>query len=64
LTGALNQGEVVNATDFNTVTSQIGQAFNFQTWWRDFNFDNTVNATDFSAMTAHLNHNCSSPNNP
>jgi hypothetical protein len=64
LTGALNQGEVVNATDFNTVTSQIGLAFNFLTWWRDFNFDNTVNATDFSAMTAHLNHSCSSPNNP
>lgn len=54
----LNQGEIVNSTDFNTVTSQIGQAFNFLTWWRDFNFDNIVNSTDFSAMTAHLGHNC------
>ena len=64
LTTALNQGEIVNATDFNTVTSQIGQAFNFLTWWRDFNFDNLVNSTDFSAMTAHLNHTCISPTNP
>jgi hypothetical protein len=64
LTTALNQGEIVNSGDFNTVTSQIGVAFNFLTWWRDFNFDNVVNSTDFSAMTAHLNHTCSSPNNP
>ena len=61
---ALNQGEIVNAADFNTVTSQLGQPFNFMTWWRDFNSDGLVNATDFSAMTAHLNHTCSSPNNP
>jgi hypothetical protein len=64
LTAVLNQGEIVNSADFNTVTSQIGQPFNFLTWWRDFNFDNVVNSTDFSAMTAHLNHTCSSPNNP
>jgi len=63
-TAALNQGEIVNSADFNTVNSQIGQPFNFLTWWRDFNFDNTVNSTDFAAMTAHLNHTCSSPNNP
>ena len=60
----LNQGQIVNATDFNAVASQIGQPFNFLTWWRDFNSDGLVNATDFSAMTAHLNHTCSSPNNP
>ena len=64
LTAVLNQGEIVNSADFNTVTSQIGQAFNFLTWWRDFNFDNVVNSTDFSAMTAHLNHTCAVPNNP
>jgi len=63
-TAALNQGEIVNSADFNTVNSQIGQPFNFLTWWRDFNFDNTVNSTDFAAMNAHLNHSCSSPNNP
>ena len=63
-TAALNQGEIVNSADFNTVTSQIGQPFNFMTWWRDFNSDGVVNSTDFSAMTAHLNHTCSSPNNP
>lgn len=60
----LNQGQVVNAGDFNSVTSQLNVAFNFLTWWRDFNFDGLVNATDFSAMTAHLNHSCSAPNNP
>ena len=64
LTAVLNQGEIVNSADFNTVTSQIGQPFNFLTWWRDFNYDNVVNSTDFSAMTAHLNHSCSRPNNP
>jgi hypothetical protein len=60
----LNQGQIVNSTDFNTVASQIGQAFNFQTWWRDTNADNIVNSTDFAALTAHLNHTCSSPSNP
>lgn len=60
----LNQGEVVNSIDFNAVSSQVGQPFNFLTWWRDFNSDGLVNSTDFSAMTAHLNHTCSSPNNP
>jgi hypothetical protein len=61
LTTALNQGEIVNSGDFNTVTSQIGVAFNFLTWWRDFNFDNIVNSTDFAAMTAHLGHSCATP---
>jgi hypothetical protein len=64
LTIALNQGEIVNSADVNTVTSQIGQAFNFLTWWRDFNFDNLVNSTDVTAMLAHLNHTCISPTNP
>jgi hypothetical protein len=64
LTIALNQGEIVNSADVNTVTSQIGQAFNFLTWWRDFNFDNLVNSTDVTAMLAHLNHTCINPTNP
>jgi hypothetical protein len=64
LTVALNQGEIVNSADVNTVTSQIGQAFNFLTWWRDFNWDNLVNSTDVTAMLAHLNHTCISPSNP
>jgi hypothetical protein len=64
LTTALNQGEIVNSADVNTVTSQIGQAFNFLTWWRDFNFDNLVNSTDVTAMLAHLNHTCTNPINP
>jgi len=64
LTTALNQGEIVNSADVNTVTSQIGQSFNFLTWWRDFNFDNLVNSTDVTAMLAHLNHTCTNPNNP
>lgn len=64
LTTALNQGEIVNSADVNTVTSQIGQSFNFLTWWRDFNFDNLVNSTDVTAMLAHLNHTCTSPSNP
>lgn len=64
LTIALNQGEIVNSADVNTVTSQIGQSFNFLTWWRDFNFDNLVNSTDVTAMLAHLNHTCTNPSNP
>jgi hypothetical protein len=64
LTVALNQGEIVNSADVNTVTSQIGQSFNFLTWWRDFNWDNLVNSTDVTAMLAHLNHTCISPSNP
>jgi hypothetical protein len=64
LTTALNQGEIVNSADVNTVTSQIGQSFNFLTWWRDFNFDNLVNSTDVTAMLAHLNHTCTNPSNP
>jgi hypothetical protein len=61
LTTVLNQGEIVNSADFNTVTSQIGQAFNFLTWWRDFNWDNVVNSTDLASLTAHLSHSCSTP---
>ena len=64
LTTALNQGEIVNSADVNTVTSQLGQSFNFLTWWRDFNFDNVVNSTDVTAMLAHLNHTCINPSNP
>jgi hypothetical protein len=63
-TAALNQGEIVNSADFNTVNSQIGQPFNFLTYWRDSNFDNVVNSTDFAAINAHLNHSCSNPLNP
>jgi hypothetical protein len=61
---ALNQGEIVNSADINTVTSQIGQAFNFLTWWRDTNADNVVNSTDVTALLAHLNHTCTNPTNP
>ena len=61
LTPSLNQGEIVNSADVNTVTSQIGQPFNFLTWWRDFNGDDLVNSTDFALLTAHLGHSCSTP---
>lgn len=63
-TAALNQGEIVDSADFNTVSSQIGQPFNFLTWWRDFNSDGVVNSIDLAQFTAHLGHNCTTPNNP
>jgi hypothetical protein len=63
-TPSLGGGQLVNSSDFNTVVSQIGQPFNFLTWWRDFNSDGVVNSSDFSALTPHVNHNCTTPTNP
>jgi hypothetical protein len=60
----LDQGEIVDRTDFNSVAAQIGQPLNFLTWWRDFNYDGVVNSIDFAQVTAHLRHNCTIPNNP
>ena len=60
----LDQGGIVDGTDFNSVAAQVGQPFNFLTWWRDFNSDGLVNSIDFAQFTAHLRHNCMLPNNP
>lgn len=60
----LNQGEIVDGSDFNSVAAQMGQPFSFLTWWRDFNSDGVVNSVDLAQFTAHLGHNCTIPNNP
>jgi hypothetical protein len=56
--------EIVDGSDFNTVTAQIGQPPNFLTYWRDFNNDGVVNSTDLSILNAHLGHDCGTPQNP
>jgi len=61
---ALDQGEIVDGSDFNSVAAQMGQPFNFLTWWRDFNSDGVVNSIDFAQFTAHLGHNCTIPYSP
>jgi len=62
----LNQGEAVTATDYNSFHAHFGQADSAdpKNWWRDFNSDGTINSIDLNIFSAHMNHNCTSPNNP
>jgi hypothetical protein len=59
----LNQGETVTATDFNAIANGIG-VNNAVSYWRDLDTSGAVNAADLNIISAHLNHDCDTPNNP
>jgi hypothetical protein len=63
LAAQLNQGEAVSITDFNGIANGIG-VNNAVSYWRDFDSSGSVTSTDLNLITAHLNHNCTFPNNP
>jgi hypothetical protein len=63
LSTALNQGEMVNSTDANTVTSSF-LVDSFLSYWRDFDSQCGVSLTDYNMVYWHINHNCGFPNNP
>ncbi len=63
---ALNQGETVTSADFNGVAVNIG-VDNVISYWKDFDYTGgtgAVGVTDFNAISAHVGHDCDSPNNP
>jgi len=59
-----NQGQIVNSSDFNSLTGHLGQhdSDDPMNWWRDLNNDGNVNSTDYGILTPHMTHSCSSPN--
>jgi subtilisin family serine protease len=59
----MNQGESVTGTDYNGIANGIG-VNNAISYWKDFDSQNGVDAADLNMITAHLNHDCDSPNNP
>lgn len=64
LLALLNQGEFVNAGDFNTIATNIGVPFSAFTYWRDLDGDGEVGLSDLNLVSYHLNHDCDTPNNP
>jgi len=63
LLNSMNQGELVNISDFNGIANGIG-VNNAVSYWRDFDSSGGVTSTDLNIITQHLNHNCTSPLNP
>ena len=62
----LSQGETVTAADFNGVAVGMG-VDNAISYWKDFDYTGgpgAVGITDFNAISAHVGHDCDSPNNP
>jgi len=57
-TTELNQGEVVNPLDINTVQAAIGHPYQYQ---MDFDNNGFVDLTDLNFIKAHNNHKCNSP---
>jgi len=63
LGAVLNQGEAVNALDFNGVASSLG-VNNALSYWKDFDGDGEVGVADLNMIIWHLFHNCGTPNSP
>lgn len=61
---AMNQGEVVSSSDFNSLAAALGHSVseNPLYYWRDFDNDGQVGSTDYNAFTTHIAHNCDTPN--
>src|SRR5262249_14966346 len=60
LGATLDDGEVVSASDFNSIANGIG-VNNAVSFWRDFDNNGTVGASDFNLISLHVNHNCATP---
>lgn len=60
-TTTLNQGEVVNSSDYSPVRAAIGGTYRYN---NDFQQDGTINSADISPIIAHFGHDCDTPNNP
>lgn len=58
-----NQGELVNASDFNPIAAGTSPTNPFA-YWRDFDSSGAVGASDFNAINNHTPHDCRTPNNP
>jgi hypothetical protein len=63
---AMNLGEMVTSSDYASVNAHVNEpdSADPKNWWRDFNSSGIVDSGDFSLVVNHLNHNCTTPNNP
>ena len=64
LAGILNQGEAVNSTDFNSISSHLNEqdSADPMNWWRDLDSNGSINTSDYQIVVNHLGHTCSVPN--
>lgn len=63
LDATFDDGEYVSYRDFNVMLHEFS-ASSPLTYWLDFNSSGALDASDLSLMTAHLRHDCATPNNP
>src|SRR5262245_55567799 len=61
--GAAPGGEAVSVADFNGISNTIG-VHNAASYWKDFDSSGDVGVSDLNLITAHLTHDCDTPNNP
>lgn len=59
----MNLGEVVNISDFNGIANTLG-VNNPMSYWKDLNGSGSVDFVDIAIVTAHLTHDCGTPNDP
>lgn len=60
---ALNLGEAVTSSDFNSLALNL-YVNNASSYWRDFDSNGEVDLTDLNMMVYHVTHDCDTPSNP
>jgi hypothetical protein len=66
LGATMDVGEIVTSLDYDSVNGHFGEADSVdpKNWWRDLNSNGTIELADINLVVGHLNHSCTSPNNP
>jgi len=59
----VDEGTAVTTADFSAVARHVG-VISPISYWLDFDGNGSVGPSDFNLVTAHLNHDCDTPNNP